>query len=75
MSSKLEFILNGHAIKVDENKNFWEVKFSDGKVEKLYHHINAEKDAIWMWESGRIDEESLTIGGLIDGSGMQAAKK
>jgi hypothetical protein len=66
MPSKMEFRFEGSSIKVVEKKDHWEVRFSDGNKEKLYLHVNAAKQGIWMWESGRIDDSSLCIGRMIE---------
>jgi hypothetical protein len=42
------------------------VHFTEGPAQKLFYHVNAAKEGIWMWESGKIDEASLSIGALIE---------
>ena len=66
MTDKKNISYKGENIKVIENTGYWEIKFPDGSNQKLYHHIDQEQNAIWMWESGKIDEASLSIGSLID---------
>jgi hypothetical protein len=66
MGEKFEFVVNEHTTKVVENKDYWEVHFPEGPTQKLFYHVNAAKEGIWMWESGKIDEASLSIGALIE---------
>ena len=66
MSRKFEFMYSGHSINVVEAKSHWEVYFSAGRVEKIYYHVNSANAGIWMWESGKIDDDSLSIGALIE---------
>ena len=67
MANKKKIVYKGETIRVAEYTGYWVVEFPDGSSDKLYYHINAEKNAIWMWESGKIDDASLSIGRLIDG--------
>lgn len=68
MADTKEVTFKGEVIKVTNKKGFWKLRYADGTEKKLFHHFNEEGGAIWMWESGRIDEESLIIGKLIDRS-------
>jgi hypothetical protein len=66
MDSRNQITHNGEVIKVYETNACWELEYPNGSKDKIFHHINAEQDAVWMWECGRIDEAALTIGNLIE---------
>jgi len=69
MTDKKEIVYKGEAIKVTKKEGHWDLRFPDGSDEELYHHINAEENAVWMWASGKIDDASLSIGRLIEALG------
>lgn len=66
MPDKIELRHKGEQITAEPKGKYWEVEFRHGPKQKLYHHVNAQKHAVWMWESGKIDEDSLEIGKLIE---------
>ncbi len=66
MATKMKLFYKGEMIKASEKAGYWKLEFANGSTEKLYHHIDKEQNAIWMWESGKIDELSQAIGKLID---------
>jgi hypothetical protein len=65
MASKKEIVHKGERIKVIEKEDYWKLEFSNGSKEKIYYHVNAQQHSVWMWESGKINEEALSIGELI----------
>ena len=66
MARNKEIVHNGETIEVLEKEGYWILKFPNGSKEKIYLHVNAHQDSVWMWESGKIDEKAQSIGKLIE---------